>query len=195
MIQSNQLYLLAVVLGLNKKLNICFGIVVLSVCLSNCSYLLPFKVPKPETFNLYRNKTIGISEKSCVKTNGFYYFNSIDKKINVGKKYIGYYRFKSNGELHIIENIPRSSPDSAFVLLKTSIEKDTDKALYGYFKTQEDSVVMEYVQEIREHRQSVYFESFGVLSKNCDTLYVRDQITLRNGKRKIFDRICVFYSW
>ncbi|MBP6304075.1 MAG: hypothetical protein KBB37_13875 [Bacteroidia bacterium] len=172
-----------------------FLIFYLVSCISSCVYLIPFIAPKPEEFKLYKENKIGIIGLSEVKGNGGYYFCNEDNQITKGKKYTGYYRFKSNGELHIEENIPKDNPDSAYHFMKSTIDLDIDKTLYGYYSATGINIKMEYVREIREKLVSIFYESTGVLSKNGDTLFVKEHRVLKNGKIETLNRTCIYYPF
>jgi len=167
-------------------------------------YLIPFKAPKPENFKLYKQKTIGLQGSVVAKTNGLYFFLyqqeailSYDdyKKGNIHKTFAGYYRFKKNGEMHIAEGIFSNNPDSIYFYKKESINLDIDKSLYGYYSATERNIKMEYVRDIREKLVSVFYESTGVLSKNGDTLFVKEHRVLKNGKIETLNRTCIYYSF
>jgi hypothetical protein len=165
------------------------------VIITSCAYFLPFKSPKPENFRIYLEKEVGIQGNSDIKTSGFYYFSYIDKEINYGRQYTGYYRFKPNGELHIEENVPKGTPDSTYIFMQRIIELDLDKAIYGYYSASGSNVKMEYVEEIGEKLKCVFYESEGTLSKNGDTLYIKEYRKLKDGKPIVLQRKCIYYPF
>lgn len=163
--------------------------------LNGCIYLLFYKSPSPEKFNLYQQKTLGIKGDSKININGFYCYPNPDTYLNSGKIYTGYYRFINSGELRIEEWVPQNKLDSVYDFCKESIELDIDKALYGYYLTNGDSIKMEYVKEYRESMRNEFYESTGILSKNGDTLYVKEQQKRKDGKTDLLNRTCIFYPF
>ena len=97
--------------------------------------------------------------------------------------------------MHIAEGIFSNNPDSIYFYKKESINLDIDKSLYGYYSATERNIRMEYVREIREKRVSVFYESTGVLSKNGDTLFVKEHRVLKNGKIETLNRTCLYYPF
>ena len=186
---------------MKPKLLTLFFIFSCIILLQSCKFW--YIAPRPNRFELYRNKMLGVDNSSKLKTNGFYYY--IHKSKNIPEKsYLSYYRFSSNGRIYFSGNIPANygyfdinkayddqsdqfnylakqvpNPDSLYIYLKRSIAQniDGDVDQDGYYHSTNNLVKMECVDKEREvpTGRNRFYKTTGLLSKNADTLYIKEK--------------------